>query len=67
MSDLIRSFRISPGSYRKGEPTTDGRASPFTLPTHQTQRPTEIPQPMIEGVPPIAPPPEDERRRVTRT
>lgn len=56
MSELIRSFRIQNAPYRKGQPTMDGRESPFRLLPGQKLLPkTELPDIIIEGVPSYVP------------
>jgi hypothetical protein len=67
MSDIVRSFRIQNGTYRRGEKTMDEQASPFRLPSYRREAPTKVPEPVIEGVPPIGKPVEDVRRKTTNT
>lgn len=53
MSDVIRRFRITTAPYRQAEPTMDGRESPFTLPAMREVQSVEVPDVVVEGVPPV--------------
>jgi hypothetical protein len=57
MSGVIRSFRLGTAPYRKGQEYQEDRKSPFMLPKYAPKR--RVPEPTIEGVPPIGKPRED--------
>lgn len=72
MSDLIRSFRITQPTYRKGETLMDGTTNPFRLLPGAKKlpglndEPPDVPLPTIEGVPPVPGyTPKPERKRHT--
>lgn len=67
MSDIIRSFRFSNPTYKRGEKTMDNRDTPFRLPSYTREPASEIPKVIIEGVPPIGKPPEDFAKKYTVT